>query len=54
MKYADIIPHWYRVNDSYVLIDQEFKRVGDLKRIGNQIHWELLRQAENKQQEVKR
>jgi hypothetical protein len=54
MKYSAIIPHWYRVNDTAILIDQRYALVGHYKPINNQIHREHIRQAEKATQEVKR
>lgn len=45
MRYANIIPHWYRVEDTCILIDQRYKLIGHFKKVGNQMHREHIRQA---------
>lgn len=54
MKYNNIIPHWYNVKGTHILIDQKYALVGHYQSIVNQIHRDTNRQSENKPQEDKR
>ena len=54
MKYSAIIPHWYGVKGTMLLIDEAYNAIGHVEKVGNQIHREYIRQAKKKPQEVKR
>lgn len=54
MKYDSIIPHWYKVDHKYILIDDQHALIGHFEHVGNQIHREIIRRAENKPQEGKK
>lgn len=54
MRYNAIIPYWYMVKGTAILIDDSHRLIGSFEPLGNQIHREHIRQAEKATQEVKR